>query len=622
MINATTRRPASKTHAMSRRTTGARKTGLSLESLEERTVLSTFAVISSADDGVGSLRQAIDQANQTPVEDTIVFAPWVREITLTSGELEITEDLEIEGSGSHRLRISGNDQSRVFSIGEGVDVEVSDLAIVDGFADGEAPFVPSSGGGILNLGDLSLRDVRMVGNESIGNPEVDISDPSMVLSLGPAFKTAGGAAGGAVANFGTLEVIGSSFRHNQAVAADGIDFVTQPGDPTFPFGAFPGNSFGGAISNFTTDYGEARVTVTYSQFIGNAAVAGGLGTGDFAAIAGGGAIGNDSVLTVEHSDFVGNQAIGGDEASSPFHNGHALGGAISSGSLTPGVVPTVPGASLIVSHSDFSRNEAIGGNENMVTLPLSQIPRADAPNNAYGGAILAFQGTAELSDSSLRHNRAVAGVGGADENGSLAAGGGVFFFNFLGGVSGTVERTTVRHNSAIGGDGPTGGDAVGGGIAAGSLGAPFGAAGNVEIVGSIIALNKTIGGRGSDGVGGNGQGGGIANLEFSNVDVSSSRLIGNQARGGQGTQGGGNGQGGGICNLADSSATLLRSIVFANFANGGVGIANSSNGLGQGGGLFNDVGGDFALDAFAAFFTQLNHASDDGDDTFGEFTLL
>src|SRR5271157_4002767 len=70
-----------------------------LERLEDRTVLSTLTVTSSADSGKGSLRAAIAAA--TP-DATIVFAPNVHNITLTS-ELTIAKSLDIEGPRANNL---------------------------------------------------------------------------------------------------------------------------------------------------------------------------------------------------------------------------------------------------------------------------------------------------------------------------------------------------------------------------------------------------------------------------------------------------------------------------------------------------------------------------------------
>jgi hypothetical protein len=97
---------------------------LSIERLEDRAVPSTFAVDNFADSGLGSLRQAVLDANANPGADLIRFAPSARDgtVVLTSGELNITDDLHIDGPGAARLAVSGNDASRVFQISSGVVV--------------------------------------------------------------------------------------------------------------------------------------------------------------------------------------------------------------------------------------------------------------------------------------------------------------------------------------------------------------------------------------------------------------------------------------------------------------------------------------------------------------------
>ena len=91
---------------------------LTVEALEDRTVPSTFLVTTTADNGAGSLRSALLAANAVSGADTILFSSSVHgTITLTSGELSITDDLTIAGPGADRLSVSGNDASRVFHIG-------------------------------------------------------------------------------------------------------------------------------------------------------------------------------------------------------------------------------------------------------------------------------------------------------------------------------------------------------------------------------------------------------------------------------------------------------------------------------------------------------------------------
>jgi hypothetical protein len=78
---------------------------LLLEQLEDRTLLSTLTVVNTNDTGPGSLRAAIGAAAPG---DTIVFDPSLalKTITLTSGELLISQALTITGPGASQLTIS------------------------------------------------------------------------------------------------------------------------------------------------------------------------------------------------------------------------------------------------------------------------------------------------------------------------------------------------------------------------------------------------------------------------------------------------------------------------------------------------------------------------------------
>src|SRR5262249_15629186 len=92
-----------------------------LEVLEDRTLPSTFAVLNLADEGDGSLRQAVLDANTLPGADTIRFADGlVGKIALTTGQLGITDSLTIDGPGADQLAVSGTYASRVFEISTGV----------------------------------------------------------------------------------------------------------------------------------------------------------------------------------------------------------------------------------------------------------------------------------------------------------------------------------------------------------------------------------------------------------------------------------------------------------------------------------------------------------------------
>jgi hypothetical protein len=70
-----------------------------LEVLEDRSLPSTFTVLNLLDSGPDSLRAAVASANASPGADTIDFAT-TGTIALTSGQLDITDSLTINGPGA------------------------------------------------------------------------------------------------------------------------------------------------------------------------------------------------------------------------------------------------------------------------------------------------------------------------------------------------------------------------------------------------------------------------------------------------------------------------------------------------------------------------------------------
>ncbi len=103
----------------------------------------TSTVTTLADSGAGSLRQALADS---AAGDTITFAV-TGTITLTSGELVITNSLTIAGPGATNLAVSGNSVRRVFRIGNPVaSVTISGLTICNGKSADGIDGDPWSGG--------------------------------------------------------------------------------------------------------------------------------------------------------------------------------------------------------------------------------------------------------------------------------------------------------------------------------------------------------------------------------------------------------------------------------------------------------------------------------------------
>jgi hypothetical protein len=332
------------------------------EPLENRAMLTTFTVANLDDSGEGSLRDAIDDANMDVGADVIEFAPNVQGTVGLTSELEITDDLTINGPGQGKLTVSGGGSTRVFS--NTAEAAINHLTISDGHVSGFG----GVGGGILNRGTLSLDHVTMNNNEAV--------------------DTARGG-GGAVANFifATLNVSNSTFENNRATNSTAASEPVAGGAIANIFSSanirdsrFTGNEvdsgvsagIGGAISNTF----NGTLEVSNSRFKGNAVSSDVDARGG--AIGAGFGFGGDAV-TVEHSLFVGNSATGAS----------AIGGAI-----------WADVSSFTLDHSSIVNNRAIGA-------------------EALGGGIY-NNGSFTLTKSNVNANRAIGdggdGVGGGIYN--------------------------------------------------------------------------------------------------------------------------------------------------------------------------------------------------------------
>jgi len=121
----------------------------------------SYIVTNTNDDGAGSLRQAIIDANAHDGLDTITFAPNVTGTIMLGAALPpITGELTISGPGAEVLAVSGAGLYRIFTVDAG-PVAISGLTLRDGYARNLGwPDSPElNGGAIYSLGALYLRDV-------------------------------------------------------------------------------------------------------------------------------------------------------------------------------------------------------------------------------------------------------------------------------------------------------------------------------------------------------------------------------------------------------------------------------------------------------------------------------
>ncbi|MEA2309018.1 MAG: hypothetical protein QOI65_1304 [Thermoleophilaceae bacterium] len=365
----------------------------------------TVQVQNHGDAGPGSLRQAIIDANPN---DTVAVPAGTYH--LTTGQLQISENLTVDGAGAGTTIIDAGGLSRVFFISDGA-VTLKDLAI----SGGRDPM----GGGIYASTVVTLDGVAVraytaapTGTTGVGGGIFFTGPAADTLTLTRSSVTGNRAGGGPDSNVG----YGGGIWLDQAAAGTGRTLALD--HSTVARNAAGGGNFNGNGGGIATEQGNANVnvevTLVDSTISGNTAGGGGesgdgSGGGIWLLAANATAM---ATLDVAKSTISGNRAGGGD--------GNGNGGGIDS----IGAERTIT-----VTDSTLAGNVAGGGG-----------PEGDG----LGGAI-AFEGGGSGSTLTLRHATVagnVAGGGGGD-----GLGGGIF------GAAGSTVRNSIVSGNA-GGFGP------------------------------------------------------------------------------------------------------------------------------------------------------------------------
>jgi len=374
-----------------------------------------FTVTNLDDSGVGSLRQAIIDANASmvdPVDEIVFMAGVMGTITLSTGEMAITDDLTITGPGADVITIDADNSSRIFNIndstGTEIVVSISGLMFINGSAGSggailnneEALSIDSCvfdsnsadfGGAILNFGTVTaITNSTFSGNSATSFGGAILNDTQIDNITNSTFS--GNSAtndGGAIRNSGTIdEITNSTFSGNSANSEGGaifnVGFIDNITNSTFN-----GNSAldGGAI--FNVGFIE---NITNSTFSGNSA--------DF-----GGAILNDGTGTI---DEITNSTFSGNDAS--------FGGAI---------LNDVTGTIDEITNSTFSGNSAdVSGGAISNDGTVTAITNSTFSGNsavAQGGAIANFDTITAITNSTFSGNSAGFSSGAIFNGGTITA---------------------------------------------------------------------------------------------------------------------------------------------------------------------------------------------------------
>ena len=233
----------------------------------------TITVTNLNDNGKGSLRQAVTDAVPG---DTITFSlsgcPCV--ITLTTGEISISKNLTITGTGPSNLTISGNNASRVFSIAGATTLNLSQLKITGGSAG-------SDYGGAIYIdtnGTANISNSAISGNSAnLGGAIWNNDGAKLILSNSTVNNNSatGNGGGGIYANGSGTDttITNSTITGNSATGSDGGG-ITNGGTMNITNSTIANNTAGGGIFNGSTSTTTLRNTIVSNNTGGNCTGAG------------------------------------------------------------------------------------------------------------------------------------------------------------------------------------------------------------------------------------------------------------------------------------------------------------------------------------------------------------
>jgi hypothetical protein len=208
--------------------------------LADRAGAATFNATTLANSGPGSLRQAVLDANAAAGADTVLFAV-TGTITLTSGEIAITDDLVIRGPGAGALKVSGNDHSRIFNIDNGdgrtINVTLSGLTLTHGFNPFDGGAVRAEHGNLTILSSVISNGAAGFGGGLSLNPANATIRFSSIL--GNRARLFGG---GIYSNSGILTVDASTIAGNSSEFDGGGLYTEEDRDVEIVNSTISGNA--------------------------------------------------------------------------------------------------------------------------------------------------------------------------------------------------------------------------------------------------------------------------------------------------------------------------------------------------------------------------------------------
>ncbi|MBE9128270.1 MULTISPECIES: CHAT domain-containing protein [unclassified Coleofasciculus] len=514
--------------------------------------LQVFTTTNGNDAGIGSLRQALLNANAADGDDQIRFVPGLTEVTLTSDELFIDArngDLIIDGDSGgasnvivERSTVSGTPDFRIFDITGDGNVTIDALTIRNGVSLAAGGITRGVGTGTLRLTDSTVSDNSGDGISASGI----ISKGAVLLEN----STVSNNSGRGIRSVGTVTLTNSIVNNNSS------DGISAEGAVTLTDSTVSGNSI-----SFVTSYGifsRDAVTLNNSSVSNNLAF--GISAGRAVTLNNSsvsensrdGISSNNSTVTLNNSTVRGNSDRG------IISNGAVLlDNSTVSDNLGDGIRST---DAVTLTNSTVNNNSGDGiSAQGAVTLNNSTVH-----DNSSDG-IFNQEHAVTLNNSSVSNNLAFgifAGRAVTLNNSTVSENSRDGILSIHSTV--TLNNSTVRSNSGRGIisngavllENSTVNDNLGGGIRSAD---------------TVTLTNSTVNGNSasalSDGL--VGFGGGL--FSSSGVTIINSTISGNIATG----------DGGGI--YTGGGGTIINSTITNNTAD------SDANGIGDGGGIYNST---------------------------------
>ncbi len=436
-----------------------------VETLEVRALLSSaYEVDSLTDTGAGSgltgdIRYCIAQADQSAnAGSTITFDPALTgsTISLSHGQLVISDAMTITGPGASSLTLSGNNSSRLFDVASGGSLTLENVTLSGGLAQGIG--AAAEGGAIYSSGTLALGGVTVTSNEALG-------------SNGTGENACGG---GIYVAAGSVTLTNDTLSSNHAVGGSGGAGATSSG------AFFGAGGSGGAGSGGGLYVAAGTVTLDNDTLSSNQAVGGNGGPGGGAAGAtssgvvlgpygsggagsGGGLYAAAGSVTLNNDTLSSNQAVGGSGGNGYYvwtgGNGVPQGGSGGSGGAGSGGGLYVAAGAVTLNYDTLSSNQAVGGNGGQggggggTAYGGRFLSGGGGPaGTGSGGGLYAAAGSVTLTNDTLGSNQAVGGNVGKSGGGIGAAFGGAAFGGGIDNAAGPdvlqIYDTILADNSA------------------------------------------------------------------------------------------------------------------------------------------------------------------------------